>query len=49
MYVVQNGGLYRKFFLQVNAKWHEKDNKLIATTDNVDYDIEGMILELVSY
>jgi len=28
--------------LQKNAKWQEVDGKLIAMTDNVDYDIEGM-------
>jgi len=40
-------GLVSKFywcsiFLQENVKWQEKDGKLIAMTDNVDYDIEGM-------
>jgi len=28
--------------LQENGKWHEIDGKLIAMTDSVDYDIEGM-------
>jgi len=28
--------------LQENGKWQEKDGKLIAMTDTVDYDIEGM-------
>ena len=29
-------------FLQENRKWQEKDGKLIAMTDSVDYDIEGL-------
>ena len=28
--------------LQENGKWQDMDGKLIAMTDSVDYDIEGM-------
>jgi len=30
--------------LQENLKWREKVGKLLTVTDNIDYDIEGLLL-----
>jgi len=44
LYIVCRMESLNSRFLQENGKWQEKDGKLIAMTDGVDYDIEGLLI-----